>query len=87
MFGLIAKIDQFKGTLCALWTLAPDRLFALRRVAIIKIIASSTRIEGSKLSDRDVESLLLNLQIMTFTTRDQPEMAGYIEVMSRVFSC
>jgi hypothetical protein len=46
-----------------LGTLAPDRLSALRRVATIESIGSSTRIEGSKLSDREVERLLSNLAI------------------------
>jgi len=47
-----------------LWgTLAPERLNALRRVATIESIGSSTRIEGSKLSDREVERLLANLEM------------------------
>jgi len=84
--GLIAKIDEFKGAWRALGTLAPDRLSALRRVATIESIGSSTRIEGSKLSDREVERLLSNLQIKSFTTRDEQEVAGYAEVMDLVFS-
>ena len=52
---LIAKIDEFKGAWRALGTLAPDRLSVLRRVAMIESIGSSTRIEGRKLSDREVE--------------------------------
>jgi Fic family protein len=83
---LIARIDEFKGAWRALGTLAPDRLSALRRVASIESIGSSTRIEGSRLSDRDVERLLSNLQINTFTTRDEQEVAGYAEVMDLVFS-
>ena len=51
---LIARIDEFKGAWRALGTLAPERLRALRRVATIESIGSSTRIEGSKLSDREV---------------------------------
>jgi hypothetical protein len=58
---LIAEIDEFKGAWRALGTLAPERLSALRRVATIESIGSSTRIEGSKLSDREVEKLLSNL--------------------------
>ena len=38
------------------------------------------------LSDREVERLLSNLQIMSFATRDQQEVAGYAEVMELVFS-
>jgi len=82
----IASIDEFKGAWRALGTLAPDRLSALRRVATIESIGSSTRIEGSKLSDREVERLLSNLQIKSFKTRDEQEVAGYAEVMELVFS-
>ncbi len=55
-------------------------------MATIESIGSSTRIEGSKLSDREVERLLSNLQIKSFTTRDEQEVAGYAEVMEQVFS-
>src|SRR5262245_40725680 len=83
---LIAGIDEFKGAWRGLGTLAPDRLSALRRVATIESIGSSTRIEGSKLSDREVERLLSNLEIKSFATRDEQEVAGYAELMDLVFS-
>lgn len=83
---LIAGIDEFKGAWRALGALAPDRLLALRRVATIESIGSSTRIEGSRLSDREVERLLSNLQIKSFATRDEQEVAGYAEVMELVFA-
>lgn len=86
ILSLIAGIDEFKGAWRALGTLAPDRLSALRRVATIESIGSSTRIEGSKLSDREVERLLSKLQIKSFTTRDEQEVAGYAEVMELVFA-
>jgi Fic family protein len=86
MLGLIAGIDEFKGAWRALGTLAPDRLSALRRVATIESIGSSTRIEGSRLSDREIERLLSNLQSGSFATRDEQEVAGYAEVMELVFS-
>ncbi len=44
----------------------PERLSALRKVATIESIGSSTRIEGSRLSDREVERLLSNLEIKSF---------------------
>ena len=86
VLNLIARIDEFKGAWRALGTLAPDRLSALRRVATIESIGSSTRIEGSKLSDREVEKLLSNLEIKSFETRDEQEVAGYAELMDLVFS-
>ena len=85
ILALIAEIDEFKGAWRALGTLAPERLPAMRRVATIESIGSSTRIEGSKLSDREVERLLANLEIKSFATRDEQEVAGYAEVMELVF--
>ena len=85
ILGLVAGIDEFKGAWRALGTLAPDRLSALLRVATIESIGSSTRIEGSRLSDRDVERLLANLRIQKFSTRDEQEVAGYAKVMELVF--
>ncbi|WP_225879073.1 Fic family protein [Zeimonas arvi] len=85
ILSLIARIDEFKGAWRALGALAPDRLSALRRVATIESIGSSTRIEGSRLSDREVERLLSNLAIRSFETRDEQEVAGYAELMDRVF--
>jgi Fic family protein len=86
ILNLIARIDEFKGAWRALGTLAPDRLLALRRVATIESIGSSTRIEGSKLSDRQVEQLLSRLEIKSFATRDEQEVAGYAELMDLVFA-
>ena len=83
---LISQIDEFKGAWRALETLAPERLSALRKVATIESIGSSTRIEGSKLSDKDVERLLSNLEIKTFASRDEQEVAGYAKVMETVFT-
>lgn len=85
ILSLISEIDEFKGTWRALGTLAPDRLASLRRVATIESIGSSTRIEGSKLSDREVEKLLLNLEIKSFASRDEQEVAGYANTMEMIF--
>ena len=85
ILALISEIDEFKGAWRALGTLAPERLKALRRVATIESIGSSTRIEGSKLTDRDVSILLANLEIKSFDTRDEQEVAGYADVMETIF--
>lgn len=86
LLNLIAEIDEFKGQWTALKTLAPERLLALRRVATIESIGSSTRIEGSRLSDIQVETLLSNIEVKSFETRDEQEVAGYAEVMETVFA-
>ena len=58
LLNLLSEVDEFKWAWRALGTLAPERLNALRHVATIESIGSSTRIEGSKLTDREVEKLL-----------------------------
>ena len=85
LLALLSEIDEFKGAWRALGTIAPERLNALRHVATIESIGSSTRIEGSKLTDREVERLLGNLEIKRFGTRDEQEVAGYADVMETVF--
>jgi Fic family protein len=83
---LIAEIDEFKGRWEAIKTVSPDRLGALRKVATIESIGSSTRIEGAKLSDAEVEELLSRaISIKSFKTRDEQEVAGYAEAMDLVF--
>ena len=74
---LLSEVDEFKGAWRALRTLAPERLNALRHVATIESIGSSTRIEGSQLTDRQVETLLASLEIQSFDSRDEQEVAGY----------
>ena len=85
LLALLSEIDEFKGAWRALGTLEPERLNALRRIATIESIGSSTRIEGSKLTDREVEQLLAKLEIKSFASRDEQEVAGYAAVMETVF--
>lgn len=83
---LIAEIDEFKGAWAAIGRIAPDRLNALRRIATIESIGSSTRIEGARLSDKEVETLLRNLEMKALASRDEQEVAGYAETMETVFA-
>ena len=85
ILAVISELDEFKGAWSAIGRLAPERLLNLRRVASIESVGSSTRIEGAKLSDREVEALLSNLEIKEFKSRDEQEVAGYAAVMQMVF--
>jgi len=85
LLNLLSEVDEFKGAWRALGTLAPERLNALRHVATIESIGSSTRIEGSKLTDREVEKLLSKIEIRKFDSRDEQEVAGYAETMETIF--
>ena len=86
LLRLVADIDEFKGAWQAIGRIAPERLSALRRVATIESIGSSTRIEGAALSDREVERLLANADVQSFATRDEQEVAGYADTMQMIFA-
>src|SRR6266568_1966575 len=82
---LIAEIDEFKGRWKVMESLAPEKLTSLRRIATIESVGSSTRIEGAKLSDREVEKLLSGVKAKSFASRDEQEVAGYADAMDMVF--
>ena len=84
ILNLISEIDEFKGSWRAINTLSPDRLSLLKKVATIKSIASSTRIEGVKLSDEQVETLLSKVRRKSFKNRDEQEVVGYSDVMDLI---
>ena len=82
---LIADIDEFKGRWKVIETLAPEKLTSLRRIATIESVGSSTRIEGAKLSDAEVEKLLSGMRSESFASRDEQEVAGYADAMDMIF--
>lgn len=86
MLNFIAEIDEFKGSWKLFGQLTPDRLQALKKVATIESIGSSTRIEGARLSDREVEKLLSRINTYSFHSRDEEEVAGYAYVCEEVFT-
>lgn len=85
LLRLISEIDEFKGVWSVMHSLTPDRLQSLKKVATIESIGSSTRIEGAKLSDEQIETLLGGVVTKSFVTRDEQEVAGYAELMETVF--
>ena len=85
LLKLISEVDEFKGVWSMMHSLTPDRLQSLRKVATIESIGSSTRIEGAKLTDEQIETLLGGAITKSFVTRDEQEVAGYAELMETVF--
>lgn len=67
-------------------SLAPEKLTSLRRIATIESVGSSTRIEGAKLSDREVEKLLSGVKAELFASRDEQEVAGYADATAASLS-
>ncbi len=85
VLNLISEIDEFKGKWEVFSSFSPERLSALRNVATIESVGSSTRIEGVKLTDREIETLLANLKTYSFKSRDEEEVAGYAAAMEIIF--
>ena len=85
LLRLVGEIDEFKGAWKAFGNLAPDRLATLRHVTTVESVGASTRIEGAKLTDREIDLLLSNLDLGSFRTRDEQEVAGYAEATKLVF--
>ena len=82
---LIGSIDQFKGSWELLGRLSPERLASLKRVATIYSIGSSTRIEGARLTDAEIDTLLSGARIDSFRSRDEEEVVGYADLMQMIF--
>ena len=84
MLRLIAELDEFKGRWREMHSLSPQKMTSLRKVATIQSVGSSTRLEGSKLNDREVEDLLGRPGVTEFRSRDEEEVAGHAYVMDQV---
>ncbi len=85
MLRLVGELDEFKGAWRLLSNISPERLAALKHVATIESIGSSTRIEGAALSNEEIEALLSGIRKKSFRSRDEQEVAGYADVMDTVF--
>ena len=82
----IAKIDELKGEWITGARLSPQVLGRLKRSVLITSTGASTRIEGSRLSDEDIEKLMRGINIQKFTSRDKQEVRGYYELLENVFN-
>ena len=85
IYGLISQIDELKGQWKMGTNLSPQTLGRLKRSVIVTSSGASTRIEGARLSDEEVEKLLKGLKIQKLITRDEQEVAGYAELLTNIF--
>jgi Fic family protein len=85
IYSLIAEIDAVKGSLHLSGKIIPQIMSRLTQSVIITSSGSSNRIEGNKLSDDEVSAIYKNINIKKFKTRDEQEIAGYIESLQFIF--
>ena len=82
----IDQIDLLKSRWNTGATLDRQVLDGLKKSVLVTSTGASTRIEGSSLSDDDVERVMRGLSLQTFKDRDQQEVRGYFELLDNVFS-
>lgn len=84
LISLISDIDRFDAAWQAIERREGHTLKELKSIATVRSVGASTRIEGSKLSDQEVDVLLKNMDISKLEERDQQEVVGYFEVLDTI---
>ena len=85
IWGFLSQIDQLKGRWIEGAHLHPQILGSLKQSVLITSTGASTRIEGSRMSDSDIEKLMRGIAVQKFRDRDAQEVKGYYELLSQVF--
>ncbi|MFA5128330.1 MAG: Fic family protein [Patescibacteria group bacterium] len=85
IWAVINKIDMLNGQWIGGAKLNPQALGRLKRSVLITSAGASTRIEGARLSDEDVDKLVRGLLIQKFANRDKQEVRGYYELLENIF--
>lgn len=86
IWSLINQIDELKGRWVGGAELNPQALGRLKRSVLVTSTGASTRIEGARLSDEDIEKLMHGLSMQKFADRDRQEVKGYYELLENVFN-
>ncbi len=81
----IARIDRFQGLWQGSLRISPQILGRLKSWVIITSTGASTRIEGSEMTDEEIARFLRGLKGKKPQSRDEQEVAGYADLIGRVF--
>lgn len=83
--ALLAEIDGIRGEFKAGLRMTPQAITNLKKSTLITSAGASTRIEGAKLTDEEVEKVMRGLAMSKFADRDSQEVQGYLETLQNVF--
>lgn len=83
--ALLAEIDGVRGEFKSGLRMTPRAITNLKRSTLVTSAGASTRIEGSRLSDEEVQKILQGLAVSKFADRDSQEVQGYLETLQNVF--
>ena len=89
LIGIISQIDRFDASWTTIEKKEGQSLKQLKSIATVRSVGASTRIEGSKMSDEEVNILLQELDITKLEDRDSQEVVGYFnafDIISESFA-
>lgn len=81
LINIISQIDRFDASWASIEKREGQSLKQLKSIATIRSVGASTRIEGSKMSNEEVDVLLKDMEIEKLEDRDSQEVVGYFEVL------
>ncbi|MBT8231426.1 MAG: Fic family protein [Saprospiraceae bacterium] len=84
LIKILSKIDRFDASWSSIEKREGQSLKQLKSIATVRSVGASTRIEGSKMTDDEVDVLLTELEIEKLEDRDSQEVAGYFEVLDTI---
>lgn len=84
LISILSKIDRFDAEWTSIEKKEGRSLKQLKSVATVRSVGASTRIEGSKMSDQEVDALLKDLKVEKIVDRDTQEVAGYFDVLDLI---
>jgi Fic family protein len=85
LWGEVAAIDELKGRWIGGQAIHPYQLAQLKKSVLVTSTGASTRIEGATLGDAEIERLIRRAAPGKGEGRDEQDVRGYFELLSRVF--
>lgn len=84
LISILSKVDRYDAEWTTIEKKEGRSLKQLKSVATVRSVGASTRIEGSRMSDQEVDVLLKDLKIEKLVDRDSQEVAGYFDVLDTI---
>lgn len=84
LISLISQLDRFDAAWTSIERREGQSLKQLKSIATVRSVGASTRIEGSKMSNDEVEILLKEIDITKIDDRDSQEVVGYFETLDLI---
>lgn len=84
LIGIMSEIDRFDASWTAIERKEGQSLKELKSIATVRSVGASNRIEGNKMSDEEVDALLLQIDIAKLADRDSQEVVGYFEALDMI---